>query len=63
MRLLFASMYVTSPQGRIGGINSLCYGGVKDILRDGHSLTTDFKTFAAFTFQPVVFIRFGTLCL
>ena len=55
MKLMLASLYATSPQGRISGINSLCYGDIKDILHDDHTLSKDFKTFTTYTYQPVIF--------
>jgi len=55
MRLMISCLYATSPQGRIGAINTLCYNDVRHILGAGHTLSTNFKTFKQFTYQPVIF--------
>ncbi len=53
MQTLFASLYVFSPQGRVGGIADLtCKQGLEMIKR-GNAMSRAFKTNSTFGYQPV----------
>jgi hypothetical protein len=54
MRILYSSLYIFSPQGRIGGIESLLYKNGIQLLSDNYALTDKFKTQATFSKQPII---------
>ena len=51
--LLASSLYLFSPQGRIGAIASLTWGDVDAMLSCGYVLSTTLKTRSKYGFQPV----------
>jgi hypothetical protein len=53
MQILYASLYVYSPQGRISGIESMKLRQVDEMLQNGCALSTKFKTNSTFGYQPV----------
>jgi len=57
MQLLFSSLYVYAPQGRISGIIDLKYGDKDRILSAGYATSSQFKTSASFGFQQVIFAK------
>ena len=54
MSLFYACMYCFSPQGRIGGIESLQFKQRKELLRKHHTQSTEFKTDWKYGFQSVL---------
>ena len=50
---LFGSMYAFSPQGRIGGFESLKYHQVAGLIAQGYTLIKDFKTSMFYGAQPI----------
>jgi hypothetical protein len=50
---MYAALYAFSPQGRVGGLQTMKYEQVGELLQEGFANTTEFKTAAAFTFQSV----------
>jgi hypothetical protein len=57
MRLLYAAMYVSSPQGRQSGLMDLKYEQHKALLDKGFANTTRFKTQDKYTYQPVTYLE------
>jgi len=54
MQTLFASLYVFSPQGRVGAIAELnCKQGL-EMLKYGYTQSNAFKTSATYGYQPVL---------
>ena len=53
MGMLYSSLYVYSPQGRISAIGDLKLMHADDLLTNGYVLSTRFKTNAEFGYQPV----------
>jgi hypothetical protein len=53
MSLLFAAMYVLSPQGRVGGIDTLRCRQADELLARGFVLSKVFKTQSTYGYQPV----------
>jgi hypothetical protein len=53
MQVLYAAMYVYSPQGRISGIESMKVKQGYEILQTGCAFSTNFKTNSTFGYQPV----------
>jgi hypothetical protein len=53
MQLLYAAMYVSSPQGRQSGLMDLKYEQHKALLDKGFANTTRFKTQDKYIYQPV----------
>lgn len=54
MQTLYASMYVFSPQGRVGGIADLnCKQGI-EMLKYGYTQSNAFKTSGTYGYQPVL---------
>ena len=51
--IFLSSLYVFSPQGRCQGIEDLKFGQAQELLHDGYTQTTKFKTQARWGFQPV----------
>lgn len=51
--VLISSLYVYAPQGRIGGVESLKYPALREMLARGHTSATEFKTAAHHRFQAV----------
>jgi hypothetical protein len=54
MGILFASMYILSVNGRLGGILDVKFWQGESLLTNGHALTRNFKTCATYTYQPVI---------
>jgi hypothetical protein len=54
IRILFASLYTFSVQGRIGGIESLRYSAKDDLLKSGYGSATTFKTASYYGHQAVI---------
>jgi hypothetical protein len=54
MGLLYSAMYTFSVQGRVGGIEALKYSSRQELLNKGYSNSNEFKTAAAFGYQPVI---------
>jgi hypothetical protein len=52
MSILYASLYVFSPQGRKGGIESLQLKDGDTMIRQGHANSKLFKTRSSFGYQP-----------
>ncbi len=53
LQIMFAAMYVFSPQGRVSGVASLtCEQGMQ-MLRNGNTLSSEFKTHLKYGYQPV----------
>ncbi len=50
--ILFASLYVFSPQGRKGGLESLKYSDGEVMLQQGHVNSKKFKTRSTYGYQP-----------
>jgi hypothetical protein len=53
MQVLYASLYVYSPQGRISGIESMKLKQADEMLQTGCAFSTNFKTNSTFGYQPV----------
>jgi hypothetical protein len=53
MCLLYTSLYLFSPQGRISGIDDLKLSCAQELIGQGHTMSTKFKTSSTFGFQPV----------
>lgn len=54
MQTLYASFYCFAPQGRIGGIaDLLCFNGI-EMLKNGFTQSSAFKTCGTYGYQPVV---------
>jgi hypothetical protein len=53
MQVLYAAMYVYSPQGRISGIESITLKQADEMLQNGVTFSTKFKTNSTFGYQPV----------
>ena len=54
LRMLFASMYVFSAQGRVSAIQNLTYQDGETLYSKKEILTSKFKTSAKYGFQPIV---------
>lgn len=54
LRILFASIYVFAPQGRVGGIADLKLQQGVELVETGQTMTTSFKTRYYFGYQPIV---------
>jgi hypothetical protein len=54
LELLFASVYVCAPQGRIGGLMNMKVKHNRDILLTGYALVKEFKTRITYGYQPVL---------
>jgi len=57
MQVLFFSLYVLAPNGRIGGIAALMWKHRNEILQSGVAYSTRFKTEGVYMFQPVIFAQ------
>ena len=53
MSLLYAALYVYSVQGRQSGVMDMKYKQAAELLRNGYSNSTKFKTAAKWKYQPV----------
>jgi len=53
MKLLYASLYTSYGQGRLGGIQSLNFGQSTELLNKRTTSTTHFKTYSKYGFQFV----------
>jgi len=53
MELLYAAMYVLSPQGRLSGILDMKKAQGDELLNAGYSTSAKFKTHAKYGLQPV----------
>ena len=53
MKLLYASLYTSYGQGRLGGIQSLKFGQSVELLNKRTTSTTQFKTYSKYGFQFV----------
>jgi hypothetical protein len=51
--LMYASLYVFSAQGRVGGIQSLKYEQADDLLHNGFVMSKNFKSKSSWMYQPV----------
>lgn len=54
MSLLFAALYTYAPQGRIGGVQDLCFAQRTLLLDGGVAHASNFKTAAYYGYQPVI---------
>jgi hypothetical protein len=54
MRILYASLYIFTVQGRIGGVESVLYKDGHALLNDNYALTNKFKTQSTFGKQPIL---------
>ena len=57
MGLIYAALYTGASQGRIGGILDLKYGQRQELLKEGYTTTTKFKTGDIFMYQPITLPR------
>jgi hypothetical protein len=51
--MMYASFYVLSTQGRIGGFTSIVVKQADDLLQNGYILSKNFKTRSSWIYQPV----------
>lgn len=54
MQTLYASLYVFSPQGRVGGIADLTCNQGMEMLKYGYTQSNAFKTCGTYGYQPVL---------
>jgi hypothetical protein len=54
IQLVIAAFYVLMPQGRVGGFESLTMEHVDDLISQGHTMSTTFKTRAKYGYQPII---------
>ncbi len=54
MQILFSSMFVFAPQGRVGGIASLTCGQGVQMISNGNTYSHEFKTKYKYGYQPVI---------
>ena len=52
--LCCASLYVFAPQGRIHAISTILLRQFEDMKRDGHTLSSSFKTSQRYGYQPII---------
>ncbi len=57
MQLMFAAMYVLSPNGRQSGVADIKYRQVNELLTQYFTTSTQFKTCSKFGYQPVTLQR------
>ena len=53
MQILYATLYIHSPQGRISGIESIKCKQIQELLEGGVTFSTNFKTSSTYGYQPV----------
>lgn len=53
MEVLFSALYLFSPNGRPGGVQSLTLAQGNDLLEHAYTTTAEFKTRSTYGFQPV----------
>ena len=54
MGIMFVLFYISAPQGRVGGLQSLKMLHVTELLKQGYCLNKEFKTTESFEYQPVI---------
>jgi hypothetical protein len=54
LAVLICGLYVTAPQGRVGGLQSLTIDQIDELTSKGYALTNQFKTQSTFGYQAVV---------
>ena len=53
-QLAISAFYVFMPQGRVGGFEGLTMDKIPELLAQGHTLSTTFKTKAKYGYQPII---------
>jgi hypothetical protein len=53
LQVLFAALYLFSPNGRKSGVEDIKYGQAKELLEKGFATSTKFKTNKKYGYQPV----------
>ena len=53
LSILVSALYVFSPQGRVGGIQDVRIQQYSELLHDGYTTSSNFKTVGKFLLQPI----------
>lgn len=63
MMILYSSLYLFSPQGRISGILDMKLAQANELVHHGSAMSTKFKTSSSFGYQPVTVSSLSRQCL